>query len=76
MAQHRLRMTTSVLPWRPAVVKQASRVQHLAKMSADAAAFVQKMNGNHVYDYFCAEYSRKDITEKAWSEVARMNWKG
>ncbi|XP_068203957.1 uncharacterized protein [Palaemon carinicauda] len=46
-------------------------------MSGEAAAFVEKIEKySCLYDFSCAEYSRKDITEKAWSEVAKeMNWK-
>ena len=39
--QHRLRMATSVLPWRPRVVKHPSCVLYLDTMCDKAANFVQ-----------------------------------
>ena len=47
-------------------------------MCDKGANFVQLIEKHTcLYDYSCAEYSRKDVTEKAWSEIAKeMNWTG
>ena len=47
-------MTLGVRPGRPPVVKQPSRLQHLDRMSGEAAAFVQKIEKySCLYDYSC-----------------------